>query len=151
MNLSITVYNAFTGMSPSERQHLLPCIHAGHSSPQSGEQALDYALKQIPSFGGFVLVASRDVYPVGYLIVGKTGMEGFGPGYVIAAMHLQEKGVEGEQLRADLLGKARELAGGDLAVYENLDRWQLEHPSWSDAPGRSRQMPIFKPRQEAIA
>jgi hypothetical protein len=128
MNPSITVYNAFTGMSISERQQLLLFIkaHLGKNSEIPCEQALDYALKLIPSFGGFVIVAYQDIFPIGCLIVNKTGMEGFGPGHIISVAYQHPQFTSYPEIMATLITKAIEFTGGDVSYYLRPDRLQKE-------------------------
>jgi hypothetical protein len=119
MNPSITVYNAFTGMSISERQQLLLFMkaHVGENGETPYDLALDYALKLIPSFGGFVLVAYQDIFPIGCLIVNKTGMEGFGPGHIISIAYQHPQFMSYPEIMDLLIARAMEFTGGDISYY----------------------------------
>lgn len=123
MNPSITVYNAFTGMSISERQQLLLFMkaHVGVNGDTPYELALDYALKLIPSFGGFVLVAYQDIFPIGCLIVNKTGMEGFGPAHIISVAYQHPQFKTYPEIMESLIGRAMEFTRGDISYYVRPD------------------------------
>jgi hypothetical protein len=128
MNPSITVYNAFTGMSISERQQLLLFMkaHVGENGDTPYELALDYALKLIPSFGGFVLVAYQDIFPIGCLIVNKTGMEGFGPAHIISVAYQHPQFKAYPEIMEKLLGRAMEFTTGDISYYVRPGGFQTE-------------------------
>lgn len=128
MNPSITVYNAFTGMSISERQQLLLFMKAyvGENGETPHDLALDYALKLIPSFGGFVLVAYQDIFPIGCLIVSKTGMEGFGPGHIISVAYQHPQFMSYPEIMDLLISRAMEFTGGDICYYLRHNGLQTE-------------------------
>lgn len=119
MNPSITVYNAFTGMSISERQQLLLFMkaHAGVNGDTPYELALDYALKLIPSFGGFILVAYQDIFPIGCLIVNRTGMEGFGPAHIISVAYQHPQFKAYPEIMERLIDRAMGFTDGDISYY----------------------------------
>ena len=128
MNPTITVYNAFTGMSISERQQLLLFMkaHVGENGETPYDLALDYALKLIPSFGGFVLVAYQDIFPIGCLIVNKTGMEGFGPGHIISIAYQHPQFMSYPEIMDLLIARAMEFTGGDISYYLRPNGLQAE-------------------------
>jgi hypothetical protein len=126
MNPSISVYNAFTGMSLSERQQLLLFLkaHAGESGDTPCTLALDNALKLIPSFGGFVLVAYQDIFPIACLIVNKTGMEGFAPGHIISVAYQHPQFKSYPEIMDKLMTRALDFTGGDVCYYSRPDGLQ---------------------------
>lgn len=153
MNPSITVYNAFTGMSISERQRLLLFMkaHVGENSETPCELALDYALKLIPSFGGFVLVAYQDIFPIGCLIVNKTGMEGFGPGHIISIAYQHPQFKPFPEIMEKLITRAIEFTGGDVSYYVRPDSLQKEFIRQFKEAMNQQQMGKLKPVVVAIA
>ena len=113
MNPSITVYNAFTGMSISERQQLLLFMkaHVG----ENGETPYDLAL-----------VAYHDIFPIGCLIVNKTGMEGFGPGHIISIAYQHPQFMSNPEIMDLLIARAMEFTGGDISYYLRPNGLQAE-------------------------
>ena len=81
MSSQTTTYTAFSGMSPIEKNALISfiCENAGNSSKSEVQEALDYALKRKPSFGGFVVVITDGKPIIGAIIVNQTGMKGYNP------------------------------------------------------------------------
>lgn len=57
-------------------------------------KALDYALKETPSFGGFVLVLYQDQVITGAVVVNQTGMKDYIPENILVyiATHKQHRG-----------------------------------------------------------
>ena len=100
--------------------------HVGENGETPYDLALDYALKLIPSFGGFVLVAYQDIFPIGCLIVNKTGMEGFGPGHIISIAYQHPQFMSNPEIMDLLIARAMEFTGGDISYYLRPNGLQAE-------------------------
>ena len=80
------LYDAYTGISFSKKnaivQFLQKYLEASWVEETAILKAVEYATKEIPSFGGFVLTAEENQEIVAALIVNKTGLSGLIPEYV---------------------------------------------------------------------
>ncbi len=70
-------HNAFTGLNTREKTALVRFIKANQRGTDelSIREAIDFAVKNRPSFGGFILTAYRDNETVATLVAHCTGME----------------------------------------------------------------------------
>lgn len=80
------------------------------------EKAINYAIKETPSFGGFVVTASLDGVLAGAVVVNCTGMGGYIPENILVyiATHNQ---MRGKRVGKTLMEKAIQLAQGDIALH----------------------------------
>jgi hypothetical protein len=119
MERSIQMYNAFSGVNPLENVALLNFFrsYTPDTEYRAIQEALDYALKNKPSFGGFVLTYTINNRIVGGVVVNRTGMEGFKSEnlLVLAALHHDFKNES--IILEDLINKAVNYADGDIAIY----------------------------------
>lgn len=119
MEFTTVLYNAFSGISLREASAVIRFLrdHVNDSNEQHIRDAIDYALKLKPSFGGFVLVAKVENEIVACVVANRTGMEGYSPDhiFVFAAVHadLQEK----EDTMQTVLQKALSYTGGHVAMH----------------------------------
>ncbi|MEN8121101.1 MAG: GNAT family N-acetyltransferase [Bacteroidota bacterium] len=84
------------------------------------EKAVDFSLREIASFGGFVLIAKKDKEIIGAVVINQTGMEGYIPENILVyiATHKAHRGIGvGKQL----MQKSIELANGDIALHVEPD------------------------------
>jgi len=115
-----TVYNAFTGITPSERNAIIKFLCQNQEGygvdRRSISNALDYAVKDCPSFGGFVLVMEEDKEVVGTVVINRTGMEGYNAENVLAyfSTHLRYRN---NGLGRKMMEKAMENVKGDIALH----------------------------------
>ena len=80
------------------------------------KKAIDYAMQQIPSAGGFVLTYSQRDEIIGAVVVNKTGMGGYIPENILVyiAIHQQHRGKGiGKKMMQDALA----IAEGDVALH----------------------------------
>lgn len=79
-------------------------------------KAIQSAIKQRPSFGGFVITAREDQELIGAIIINNTGMEGYAPQnlivYLAVHQNYRRRGI-GQQL----LQQAIETSKGDIAIH----------------------------------
>ncbi len=113
------VYDAFTGMSAWDEKIVVQFIQANvRESNCSGiRESIDYALKNKPSFGGFVLTLWEDEELAGVLICNKTGMAGYSPCNVFVFVVTPASHPRGEHLLRELLDKGIARADGNIALH----------------------------------
>lgn len=83
-------------------------------------KALQYALKERPSLGGFILVAYEKEEIVGVVVINKTGMEGYIPENILVYIAVHG-GYRGKGIGSRLMKKAIELTEGDIALHVEPD------------------------------
>jgi len=83
-------------------------------------KALDYALKETPSFGGFVVVAEDEGLIKGVVVVNRTGMSGYIPDNILVyiATHKESRG---EGIGKMLMEETIAYAKGDIALHVEKD------------------------------
>lgn len=115
-----TVYNPFTGITPGERSAIIKFIcesNQGNAIDQrSISKALDYAVKDCPSFGGFVLLMEEDGKIIGSMIINRTGMEGYSAENILAFFATDINHRESE-LGRKMMEKALENIKGDISLH----------------------------------
>lgn len=76
---------------------------------------VDYALKEISSFGGFVVTEEAGDEILGIMVVNNTGMEGYMPNnLIVASAFLPSSGKQGSKKR--ILQKIMHITRGDTAL-----------------------------------
>jgi len=102
-------YDAYTGISFSKKNAIVQFLHKHLESSWVKEtailKAVEYATKEIPSFGGFVLTAEENEEIVAALIVNKTGLSGLMPEY-IAVLQATKSIAKGKLIARKLEEKA---------------------------------------------
>ncbi len=123
MSRQTTLFNAFTGMGLSEKQALTSfiCTHVAGAGPAAVQEAIDYALKRKPSFGGYILITREGPRILGAVVVNRTGMEGFSPNNLFVFVAYDHKHPNQEQLLEQLIAKAIDHANGDIALHLEPD------------------------------
>ncbi len=83
-------------------------------------KAIQYAQKERPSHGGFILVGRENGAIVGVVVINKTGMEGYIPENILVyiAVDRQQRG-KGYGRR--MMEKAISLTDGDIALHVEAD------------------------------
>ena len=112
------LYDAFTGISFSKKSAIVQFLRENLSSKWVEESAIlkavEYATKEIPSFGGFVLTAEENGEILATLIVNKTALSGLMPEYV-AVLQATKSITKGKLIARKLEEKAITLSQGDIA------------------------------------
>jgi GNAT superfamily N-acetyltransferase len=82
--------------------------------------AVNYSLKEIESFGGFVLVAYEDEKIICAVVVNRTGMNGYIPDNILVyiATHVS---CRGKGVGKEMMYKAMETAEGNVALHVEAD------------------------------
>ncbi|MBV6427695.1 MAG: hypothetical protein KIPDCIKN_02217 [Haliscomenobacter sp.] len=126
MDHTFQLYNAGTGMEPWVRAALVKFISAFSPGipPSNIRDAIDCVLKNIPSFGGFVVVAWSDRTVAGAIVVNRTGMSGFGPENLLTFAVAPGEGTGAQILLEALIRKGMDYTEGEIAYH-----LPLRHPA----------------------
>lgn len=113
------LYDAFTGISPMEKSAVVSFLSAHTPSAKDDDirEAVEYAVKHKPSFGGFILVAQEGKKIVAAIVANRTGMEGYGPKNIFVFVSFDQTHAENKVIAKKLLQKAIEHADGDVALH----------------------------------
>lgn len=84
------------------------------------EKAMQYALKERPSMGGFILAAKLDSKIVGAVVVNRTGMEGYIPENILVYIASHNKH-RGEGIGKKLMEETIKIAKGSIALHVEPD------------------------------
>ena len=120
MNYQTTIFNSFTGMSPLEKSALVSFLHEHDhtgNSKASVKEAVEYALKNKPSFGGFILVARKRHQIIGAVIANRTGMEGYNPTNIFVYASFHPEFHKDEIFVQEIMQKAIQYADGDIGMH----------------------------------
>lgn len=114
-----TLYNAFSGISPPDQSNIIRFLleHSENDQRKSIEEAMEYALKNKPSFGGFVLTAQLDQTIVATIVANRTGMAAYSPGLLFAYAAIAPSLMAQKQLVEDFIRKAINLSDGEIAMH----------------------------------
>lgn len=123
--LKFKIYTPYTKMSSLEKQNAREFLdkHLEQYGDKNSdiEKAIHFAIKEIPSFGGFVLEGydkNNDV--VGTVVVNKTGMGGYIPENILVYIAV-DSSKRGKGYGKELMHKAIELCEGDVALHVESD------------------------------
>lgn len=83
-------------------------------------KAISYAMKEIPSFGGFVLEGIEDEKTIGVVVVNCTGMSGYIPENILVYIAV-DNSQRGKGYGKKLMQNAIEIAKGDIALHVEKD------------------------------
>ena len=95
--------------------------HAPPASARQVGEALDYALKRKPSFGGYILSSRMGGKPIAALVVNRTGMKGYSPSHLVVFSVMDPDHDQAEAALLQLIEKAIGLTRGDLALQVSPD------------------------------
>ena len=97
------------------------------------QKAVDYAFKEVPSFGGFLLVSYLNDNISGVVVVNQTGMIDYIPENILVYI-ATHKDLRGKGIGKELMNKAIEVAQGSIALHvepENPARYLYEKVGFS--------------------
>ena len=83
-------------------------------------KAVDYALKEKVSHGGFVVCGMEKGEIIGAVVINRTGMEGYIPENILVYIAVHES-TRGKGYGKQLMQKAIEIAEGDIALHVEPD------------------------------
>jgi GNAT superfamily N-acetyltransferase len=95
---------------------------------QDIEKAIQYALKETPSFGGFLLVSYADGKIVGVVVINQTGMKDYIPENILVYI-ATHKNHRGKGIGKELMQQTINQAEGSIALHvepENPARYLYE-------------------------
>ena len=119
-----TIYDAFTGISPHVRHKLVKFLfnNQGECEIEKADitSSIEYAMKERPSFGGFILTAEREEQIVAAMIINKTGMTGYGPEHILVYFGADES-TEVQDVSRELLQKTIKMTNEDIAFLVTPD------------------------------
>jgi len=84
------------------------------------EKAVNYALKETTSFGGFILVSYLENEISGIVVVNQTGMKNYIPENILVYI-ATHKNHRGKGIGKELMQKTIELAEGNIALHVEPD------------------------------
>lgn len=119
--MNYTLFDAFTGISPFEKFGIIQFLEKNTGAAKANIQhAVDYAIKDCPSFGGFVLSVSENDTPVAVAVVNKTGMGGYQSKNLLAYFAVAPTWQHPDILKSFFL-RLLEVANGDLSFNLSFD------------------------------
>ena len=83
-------------------------------------RALEYALKESASHGGFIVIGLRKEKIAGAVVINQTGMKGYIPENILVYIAV-DGGRRGEGIGKKLMKQAISLAKGDIALHVEPD------------------------------
>lgn len=114
-----TLYDAFTGMSPAEKSAVVNflCEQSENANRQAAREAVEYAIKHKPSFGGFVLTIHQNRQIIAAVVVNRTGMEGYSPNNLFVYVTFHQDYRNDEATVREVMKKAIDRTDGDIALH----------------------------------
>ena len=83
-------------------------------------KAVDYALKESPSFGGFIMVSYDQSDITGVVVFNQTGMKGYIPENILVYI-ATHKEMRGQGIGKQLMHDSIQYANGDIALHVEPD------------------------------
>jgi len=125
VKLKFKIYNQETKMSTLKKLNVTEFLfnHLGQYGDKRSdiEKAVDYAIKETTSFGGFVLVGyDKNENVVGIVVLNRTGMSDYIPKNILVYIAV-DKTQRGKGYGKDLLNKVIDLTDGDIALHVEKD------------------------------
>jgi len=128
MPYQLKIYDAFSGMNPMEKNRVIRFLNTfeDEDKRESIAEAVEYAVKLKPSFGGFVLAAEQEGEIIGAIVANRTGMGSYNPNHILVFVTLHQDHREDEALTKSLIQKAIRHAKGDIAMHVKPDNPALQ-------------------------
>lgn len=122
--MTIISYDAFNKINFSEKKIISNFLHkhlGKYGDDLSAiEKAMDYATKERPAFGGFILVAKKEKEIVGATVINKTGMDEYIPENILIYI-ATHKEYRGQGIGKKLMKKAIDKCRGNIALHVEHD------------------------------
>lgn len=118
------VFNSDNKPTLTEKENIISFLFENlqeYGDPASDiEKAINYAIKETTSFGGYVLASYIDDFIVGAVVVNQTGMVDYIPENILVyiAIHHQHRG---QGIGKRLVQEAIEIAEGNIALHVEPD------------------------------
>lgn len=123
--LKFKIYNPNTKMSTLDKLNTVEFLHKhleqyGDQKPDI-EKAVQYALQEISSFGGFILEGyNDDDNVIGTVVINRTGMTGYIPDNILVYIAV-DNSERGKGYGKDLINKVIDLTEGNIALHVEKD------------------------------
>ena len=116
------LYHAFPPLSMRKKTELVNFLNTYQENPELDlsiiKHLVDYALKEIYSFGGFIVTEEDDQKIIGVMVINNTGMQGYMPNNLIVASAFIP-GMLMQGARKRLIQKVMHFTKGDTAYLIN--------------------------------
>jgi len=131
------VFNTTNKPGVGEKENLIDFLFANlqeyGDSKSAIEKAVSYALKEITSFGGFILASYLENEISGVVVVNQTGMKDYIPENILVYI-ATDKNHRGKGIGKELMLKTIDLATGSIALHvepENPAKFLYEKVGFS--------------------
>lgn len=122
--MKIKAYTSFNKPSYLEREKISNFLYTHldqYGDPiEDINKCMDYAMKERPSHGGFIVTATEDNDIIGAVIVNHTGMEGYIPENILVYIAV-DSDHRGKGVGKKLMEKTIEQADGNIALHVEAD------------------------------
>lgn len=128
MSRRVSLYDAFSGMSSGEKMALVNFLRNNSEAQDASTilDAVDYALKNKPSFGGYIFTCWENNRLIAAVLVNKTGMSGPTPSCQMMYACLDKQYEDEPEILQRLVKKAIRQAKGEIGL-----RLRPNHPALS--------------------
>lgn len=117
------LYDAFSKISPYDRHRVVKFLYDNQGDCEIEKadisSAIEYAMKDRPSFGGYIVTVEKDNQIVAATVVNKTGMSGYGPENILVYFGTQQDSTY--EVNRKMLDKTIKVAKGDIAFLVTPD------------------------------
>lgn len=118
--MDIEIFTPFKNLTFNEKDSLVNFLHQHlgeyGDQPEDIGKAIDFALKERASHGGFIVVGKEEGKIVGAIVMNKTGMEGYIPENILVYIAVHEE-ARGKGVGKQLMKVALERAEGAVALH----------------------------------
>ncbi len=119
-DLQFQRYDAFSRIEPEVKNRLAEFLlkhldQYGDPLPQI-KSAIEYAVKERPSFGGFVLEGRYDGKTAGVVVINGTGMGGYIPENILVYIAV-DASLRGKGIGRRMMEESLKQADGDVALH----------------------------------
>ena len=122
--IQMKVFSAENKPNSSEKENLSNFLFVNlqeyGDSKADIDKAINYALKETESFGGFILVSHLGDEISGVVVVNQTGMKGYIPENILVYI-ATHKNHRGKGIGKELMKKTIEIADGNIALHVEPD------------------------------
>ena len=127
---TVSKYDAFSNMNFYKKTALIKFLCAVNATPEADKEkvtkAVDYALKETISFGGFIVTLEKEGQFVGAIVINKSGMGGLLPENLVVLNGVAPVAAQ-EEILALLLREAVMFTRGDIAIVRKVDQSNEVH------------------------
>lgn len=118
--INTKLFDALNKPSEPQKDEIVDFLHTHlqqYRDPKEDiRKAINYAIKETPSFGGFTLLAYDNSDIIGAVVINKTGMKGYIPDNILVYIATHEDH-RGKGVGKNLMQEAMNIAKGDIALH----------------------------------